>query len=294
MYSAIAKNRTKSVFLIVAFLALVIAVGYAYGLYAGDPYGATIVASVVSVTTGFVGYYTSDKVALAASGAKPVAREQLPELYRIVENLCLASGTPMPRLYVIDDASLNAFATGRNPQHAAIAVTTGLLEKLERRELEGVLAHELSHIRNYDILVMTLAVVFGGIIAMLADTFFRFGGFTNRGRSDNRNGGGVLVLVGLVLLILAPLAATLIRLAVSRQREYLADASGALLTRYPEGLALALRKISGDPVIERAGDATAHLFIANPLRAGVVNRLFATHPPIEERIKRLERMAGEA
>jgi len=224
-----------------------------------------------------------------------VTREQLPELYRIVENLCIASGTPMPKIHVIDDASLNAFATGRNPKHAAIAVTTGLLEKLERRELEGVLAPELSHIRNYDILVMTLAVVFGGIIRMIANTFFRFGGFTNRGRSDRSNGGNaIFLLIGLALLILAPLAATLIRLAVSRQREYLADASGALLTRYPEGLALALRKISGDPVIERAGDATAHLFIANPLSAGMVNRMFSTHPPIEERIKRLERMASEA
>lgn len=294
MYSAITRNRFRSALLLLGFFALVVAVGFAYGWYTGQGYGPVIVAVVFAAVSGFVGYWTSDSVALASSGARPLPREQAPELYRVVENLCIASGTTMPRVYLIQDESMNAFATGRNPEHAAIAVTSGLLQRLDKSEVEGVLAHELSHIRNDDILVMTLAVVFAGAIGMLGNLFFRIGGFTNRGRSREGNGGAIFALVGLALLILAPIGATLLRLAVSRQREYLADASAALLTRYPEGLAKALKKISGDPIIERASSSTAHLFIANPLRPGLMERLFSTHPPIADRIARLERMAREA
>ncbi len=294
MYSAITRNRFRSVLLLLGFFTLVMLVGTAYSLYTGQGYGPVIVAAVFAGVSGFVGYWTSDKVALMSSGAEPLPREAAPEVHRIIENLCLASGTQMPRIYVIRDESMNAFATGRNPKNAAIAVTTGLVNRLDRAELEGVIAHELSHIRNDDILVMTLAVVFAGTISMLGNLFFRMGGLTNRGRSNGNNGGGIFILIGLALLIVAPIAATLLRLAVSRQREYLADASAALLTRYPEGLAKALKKISGDPIIERASSSTAHLFIANPMQPGLMQRLFSTHPPITDRIARLQKMGAEA
>jgi heat shock protein HtpX len=219
------------------------------------------------------------------------------DLYRTVENLCIGAGLPMPKIYIIEDASMNAFATGRDPQHGSVAVTRGLLEKLDRRELEGVLAHELSHIGNRDTLVMTTVVVLVGTLALLADMALRlthFGAGTRRSyRDKNSKGEGILLIVAVVAIILAPIAARIISFAVSRQREYLADASGALLTRYPEGLARALEKIRGDPdPLDAATKATEHLYFVNPLsdHASAMNNLFATHPPIEDRIRLLRAM----
>jgi heat shock protein HtpX len=243
-----------------------------------------------------MGYYSGDKVALWTAGAVEVKKEDNPYLVRMVENLTITAGLPMPRVYVMQGEMINAFATGRDPQHASIAVTTGAMEKLENEELEGVLAHELSHVGNYDIRFMTLVAVLVGIIALLSHWFLRFNLFGGRRSSNDRGGnaGAILFVIGIVLAILAPIAATLIQLAISRKREFLADASGAQLTRYPEGLARALEKIGQqDGRLTRASNATAHLFIANPF--GAVNskglsRMFSTHPPLEERIAALRKI----
>jgi heat shock protein HtpX len=245
-----------------------------------------------------VSYFFSDSITLALSRAKQIDLKSSPELYKIVENLTIAAGLPMPKVYIIDDTAPNAFATGRDPKHAVVCVTTGILQKLNKTELEGVLAHELSHVGNYDIRFMTLVVVLVGIITLLADWTLRMSMFGGGRRRDN-NGGNIFVIVGLVLTILSPIIATLIKLAVSRKREYLADASGALLTRYPEGLALALEKISADQEpLEAANKATAHLYIVNPFKArgggdsrSWLANLFNTHPPIADRIKRLREMS---
>jgi heat shock protein HtpX len=236
-------------------------------------------------------YWFSDRVVVALAGAKPALKSEFPDLYNIVENLSITAGLPMPRIYVITDPSPNAFATGRDAKHAVVAVTTGLLQIMERRELEGVLAHELSHVGNRDMLVSTVAVVLAGFVSIIADIFLRSQIFGFRDR-DNREGGGVMMIVGIVFAILAPIFATLIQLAISRKREYLADASGALLTRYPEGLASALKKIGeyGKPM-QRQSSAIAHLYLANPEGSGRfakhVGTLFATHPRIEDRIHAL-------
>jgi heat shock protein HtpX len=254
---------------------------------------------IVSMGMAAAGYYSSDKVVLAISRARPVTKDEYPYLYNVVEGLAIAAGVPTPRCYVIDDTAPNAFATGRNPQNAVICVTTGILEKLNRVELEGVIAHEMSHIKNFDIRLQTLVVVMAGVVALLSDWILRsffWGGGRRRGGRAGRGGGGagaILIVVGLVLAALSPFIATIIQLAISRKREFLADASGAMLTRYPPGLASALRKISADPEpLEAANKATAHLYIVNPLKnvRGAVNRLFSTHPPIEERIAALEKM----
>jgi len=288
MYNEIAQNKRKTVILIVLFVLLVGLFGLGYGYYSGDYFGGLFMAGVISSGMSIFSYFKSDSVALVSSGAKVIKESDNKYLYRLVENLAIASGIPMPRVAIMDDPAINAFATGRNPEHAVIAVTTGAIEKLEKVELEGVLAHEMSHIRNYDILVMTIVVVLVGTIALMAD-MMRYGFF---GRSqDNKNGGGALAIVALVLMILSPLIAQLIKLAVSRQREYLADASAALLTRFPDGLARALEKIEADGnVLKKANHATAHLYIANPFRAGAMARAFSTHPPIKERITRLRDM----
>jgi heat shock protein HtpX len=231
---------------------------------------------------------------LSISRAREAPREQYPLLFNTVEGLAIAAGVPVPRLYLINDTAPNAFATGRDPQHAALVVTTGLLDKLDRLELEGVIAHEMAHIQNYDIRLSTIAAVLVGVIALLSDWFLRSMRWgRRRGSREGGSGSGPLVLVGIALALLAPLAAQLLRLAVSRSREYLADASGVMLTRYPEGLAAALEKISADPEpLEAANKATAHLYIINPLRewGGWANGLFNTHPPIEERLRRLRAM----
>ncbi len=253
-----------------------------------------------SVVSALISYYFSDSITLALSQAQEVDRRANPQLHNIVENLCIAAGLPTPKIYIIDDSAPNAFATGRDPQHAVVCVTTGILQKLEKAELEGVIAHELSHIGNYDIRIMTLVVVLVGTITLLADLFLRAQWLGGRRRSNNREGGEIgqwLFIVGIIFALLSPIIATLIKLAVSRQREYLADASGVLLTRYPEGLASALEKIDQDQEpLEVANKATAHLYIINPLKEnghgsiGWFSSLFNTHPPIAERIKRLRDM----
>jgi heat shock protein HtpX len=255
------------------------------------------VAVFLSFFMSFISYWYSDKIVLSMAGAIPVALKDNPELYRLIENLCITAGLPLPKIYIIPEQQINAFATGRNPKHAVVAVTQGALQKLNKTELEGVLAHELSHIGNRDMLLSTVVVVLAGTIALLSNFFLRmsfFGGFGRRNRDEERV-GVVLLIAGLVAAILAPIAAQLIQLAISRRRESLADASGALLTRYPEGLAAALEKIEHDEVPMRtANTATSHLYIDSPFKQEQKThwfvRLFMTHPPIEERIKALRQM----
>lgn len=290
LYTHQTSNRLKTWALMTVFLVVLIALGWFFGRVYNEP-GILVIAVVVSLVMNISGYWFSDTIALAVSHAKPVTREQYFDLYTVTENLSIAAGLPMPKLYVINDPAPNAFATGRNEKHATIAVTTGLLERLDRSELEGVIAHELSHIGNDDILLSTVIVVLAGTIALVSDFFLRMSLHSNGDRDDKA--GGVIVLIGLVLAILSPIAATIIQLAISRKREFLADASGALLTRYPEGLASALEKISayGAP-LKHANNATAHLFISSPFGAektqtGFFTKLFMTHPPAEERIAAL-------
>ncbi len=291
-YDFIASNKRKTVLLIIVFTALIVTLGYVLDEVYGGGGVIISIAVIYSVVTALIGYYSGDKVALRLSGAKEITEKDDPYVMRMVQNLCIATGTTMPKVYVIDDPAINAFATGRDPAHSSIAVTTGAIEKLENEELEGVLAHELSHIRNYDIRVMTLVIVLVGTVVVISDLVFRsflWGG----GRRRDREGGGALMIIGLVLLILSPIIAQLIKLAVSRRREYLADASAALMTRYPDGLAKALEKISvQDLPMRRASGATAHLFISNPFRGKTLAGLFSTHPPIESRIRALRNMGG--
>lgn len=290
LYQHKESNVRKTWLLITTSLLLVIGIGWLLGFYLGDArifYGFAI----FSIVLNLIAYWQSDKIALAMSGAKPVSREQNPYLYRMIENLCITAGLPMPKVYLILSAQINAFATGRNPQHAAVAVTQGALEKLQNEELEGVLAHELSHIGNRDILVSTIVVVLAGIISMVADVFLRVSYWG--GDDDDRS--PLIQVLALVAAILAPFAAMLIQLAVSRKREFLADASGALLTRYPEGLANALEKIGHDEIpMRNARTSMAHLFLSNPFKGrGKHNwftKLFMTHPPLEERIRILRGM----
>lgn len=273
------------------FLAFVIGVGYVFAGAMGDSailYGAVIFSIVMS----FGSYWWSDKIVLAMSGAKEVTRENARDIYNIVENLCITAGLPVPRIFVIEDTAMNAFATGRDAKHGVICFTTGILQRLNRSELEGVAAHELSHIGNRDILLSTVVVVLVGFIALLADWFRHWAFF---GRRDREEGNGQLQVIffvlAIVLSILAPIAATLMQLAISRKREFLADASGALLTRYPDGLASALEKISRDTEpLEAANRATAHLYIANPFKGKNITKLFMTHPPVEDRIAALRGM----
>jgi len=296
IYNRIDENKRQTVYILLAFTAVISAVGYFAGQYFGEGNGVAFLgfALVFSGISGFASYYGSDKIVLAISGAKEVKETDNPYIHKLVENLCIGSGLPKPKIYVINDTAMNAFATGRDPQHAVICFTTGIIDRLDRLEVEGVTAHELSHIGNYDIRLMSIVSVLVGTLVLLSDWFTR-GMFYGGGRKRDRGGAsGVLMLVGLVLLILSPIIASLIKLALSRQREFLADSSAALLTRYPKGLADALRKISSDKeVLEAANGATAHLYITNPLKgeqAGFMASLFSTHPPVEERIKRLEEM----
>lgn len=293
MYSAITQNKRRTILLIIIFIAIIVGLGYLYDYLYGYGRGGLVGALALSLLMTLTSYYSGDKMALWVSGAKPIEKTANPYLYRIVENLCIASGLPMPKLYIMPEPAINAFATGRDPKHASVAVTTGALEKLENEELEGVLAHELSHIKNYDIRVMTIVVMLVGAIALLADWMYRIHFFGGRGRDRDRGVHPLFALIGFALMILAPLIAQLIKLAVSRQREYLADASGTLLTRFPEGLARALEKIASDNrPVARATEATAHLYIANPFGNSHkwLTRAFSTHPPVEERVKRLRTM----
>ncbi len=296
MYEQISRNKWKSFFLILFFLGFIFLLVWIFEELTGfGRYGLILAVFIASAMT--VGsYYASDKIVLAISRAKPVKKEDYPYLYNVVEGLAIAAGLPKPRCYIIDDTAPNAFASGRNPKNSVIVVTKGLLEKLNRVELEGVIAHEMAHIKNYDVLVQTLAVVMVGVVALLSDWILRRVFWGGRRKDKSKGGGGgaaVFVVVGLVLAILSPLIAQLIRLAISRKREFLADANGAFLTRYPPGLASALRKLAADKEpLEAANKATAHLYIVNPLKdiKGKVNALFSTHPPVKERIAALERM----
>ena len=288
LYTQQDKNVRKTWLLMTTFLVLIVAIGFVFSQVYGNPnilYGFFIFALVMN----FYSYWNSAKIALRVSGAKPADEKEYMELHRIVENLAITAGLPKPKVYIINDPAPNAFATGRNKEHAAVAFTTGILAILDKSELEGVAAHELSHIGNRDILVSTVAVVLAGFISLIADIFLRshlFGG----GRDSDSKAGNILMIVGIALAILAPIFATLVQLSISRKREFLADASGALLTRYPEGLASALQKISSySRPMAHAHKATAHLFIANPF-GGVGKKaasLFSTHPPVEARVQAL-------
>jgi len=298
IYDRIDQNRRNTFFLMFLFVVLLSVFATAIGIVVGLPPQIAAIVAVPVLLFALFSYYASTRVTLAISGARPVTKADEPELYRTVENLCIGAGLPMPQVYVIEDGAPNAFATGRDPNHAAVVVTRGLLQKLDDQELQGVIAHELSHIGNYDIRIMTIVVVLVGIIALLADVMMRltiYGAGARRSNRDRSGGSAAIIIyaVALVAVILTPIAAQLIRFALSRQREYLADASGALLTRYPEGLARALEKISADPdPLEQANKATAHLYIVNPLHdhKSFLNNLFTTHPPIEKRIALLRAM----
>lgn len=295
LYTHADSNTRKTWFLITGFLVFIIAVGWLFSYVLNSSailYFAVILSVLMSVTS----YWFSDKIVLSMAKARAIEKKDHPELYRLVENLCITAGLPLPKIFIIEERQLNAFATGRDKNHAVVAVTRGLLEKLDKTELEGVIAHELSHIGNKDMLISTVVVVFAGIIALLSDFFLRmsFWGGGRRNNDDNR-AGALLMILGIVASILAPIAATLIRLAVSRKREFLADATGALLTRYPEGLASALEKISDDVTPMRsAHPATAHLYIDSPFNEKQSHnwfvKLFSTHPPVEERIRALRDM----
>lgn len=290
LYTQQGQNVRKTWMLMSIFLIIVIGLGFVFSRMYNNP-NILYFFVIFSVGMNIISYWYSDKIALTMAGAHPATREQYFDFYNTVENLAITAGLPMPRIYVIEDPSPNAFATGRDKNHAVVAVTTGLLSLMNKTELEGVVAHEMSHIGNKDMLLSTVAVVLVGFVAIISDTMIRmtvFGG----NRDDNREGSGIFMIIGIILAILSPIIATLIQLAISRKREYLADASGSLLTRYPEGLASALEKISqfGKPM-KKQSTAIAHLYIANPLGSGVFAKkavhLFSTHPPIEDRIKKL-------
>jgi heat shock protein HtpX len=294
LYDQADRNTRLTWVYITGFLIFVIGIGY---VFAGAMHNSGIlyIAVLFSIIMSLGSYWWSDKIVLAMSKAKPVTHENSREIYHIVENLCITAGLPVPKIYIIEDSSPNAFATGRDPQHGVICLTTGIIQKLEKSELEGVIAHELSHIGNRDILLSTVVVVLVGFVALMAD-WFRSWTFWGGGRKSNNEGEGnqfqlIMFVIAIIFSILAPIVAVLMQLAISRKREFLADADGALLTRYPEGLARALEKISADPQpLREANRATAHLFIANPFKGKKVSKLFMTHPPIEERVKALRGM----
>lgn len=299
MYTQIDSNRRRTIFLLGVFFILLIALGWAFSYVLNEP-AILPIAVVLAVFQAWTSYYYSDQIALSVSGAQELKRdtELGKRVHRAIENASIAAGIPKPRVYLIEDGAINAFATGRDPEHAAIAVTRGAAERLDKRELEGVLAHEMSHIGNYDIRVMAIVVVLVGIIVMASDLFFRMTFYGRRSR-DNNNGSGIFLLIALALAVLSPVFASLLQLSISRKREYLADATGSLITRDPEGLASALEKIAADhDPLDRANNATAHLYIANPFKptdpqAPKTNwfaNLFNTHPPIEDRVKRLRAM----
>lgn len=289
LYTEADRNKRLTWVYITGFLIFVIGVGYVFAGAMGNSwilYGAVAFSIIMS----FSSYWWSDKIVLSMSGAKEVTHDNAKELYHIVENLCITAGLPVPKIYIIEDSAPNAFATGRDPEHGVICLTTGIIQKLEKIELEGVIAHELSHIGNRDILLSTVIVILVGFVTLLADWFRHWAFWGGKGDGDSKDGRlqMLLIVLAVVLSILAPIAAMLMQLAISRKREFLADASGALLTRYPEGLARALEKISADQEpLEAANRATAHLYIANPFKGKKVSRFFMTHPPIEERAAKL-------
>jgi len=306
IYTAIEENRRKTALFIAVFVLLIGLIAFAVGIVLGLPVAPAGVVSLVLTAFALLLalwlYRASDRIVLGISEAREAKRQEHLELYRTVENISIAAGIPMPKVYIINDTAPNAFATGRDPAHASVAVTTGLLQKLSKLELEGVIAHEISHIRNFDTRLMVMVAVFVGFIAVLADVMLRYtwygAGRRTRYKGKGEGSAGAVVLVlAIVALILAPIAAQVIQFAIARQREFLADASSALLTRYPAGLAGALEKITNDTEpLEVATKGTAHLYIANPIKGqeSSMNNLFATHPPIKERVARLRAMASAA
>jgi len=293
LYNQAESNIRKTWFLITGFLIFIIALGWLFSRYFQSPL-ILYFAVIFSVLTSLGSYWWSDKIVLSMTRAKPIEEKDNRDLFHIVENLCITAGIPMPKIYVMPEAQPNAFATGRDYQHAVVVVTVGILQKLNKTELEGVIAHELSHIKNKDMLLQTVVVILAGIVATLSDFFLRIS-FYGRGGDDDSRGNAIIALLGLLAAILAPIAATLIQLAISRKREFLADASGALLTRYPDGLASALEKIAADQTPMRvAKNSVAHLFISSPFKGkkgtSWLVKLFMTHPPIQERVAALRGM----
>lgn len=294
MYSQIASNKRRSVLLVAAFVALVAGLDFLFAKMFQQP---TLFVPILIGAVGYalITYFFSSQIALGMSGAREIQKSDAPELYRLVENLSIAAGLPMPKVYIIDDPAPNAFATGRDPQHAVVAVTSGILQVLDKPELEGVLAHELSHVGNYDIRFMSVITALVSVVAVISDLLLRLSFWSGGGDREESNNNQLFFILGIVGAILAPIVAAIIQFAVSRQREYLADSSGALLTRFPEGLARALEKIAhNNRPMQRANSATAPLYISNPLKGRSLAGLFDTHPPIAERIKRLREMEDKA
>jgi heat shock protein HtpX len=295
MYSAIARNKRNTVFIILLFLVIIGGLGYVASVVYNN-ITIVVVTIVIASLYALIQYFAASGQALSMSGAVQIEKVDNPRLFRIVENLAITTGTPMPKVYIVDDPAPNAFATGRDPEHAVVAATTGLLELMTDAELEGVMAHEMGHVQNYDIRVSM--IVFGLVVAVgfIADMFLRFA-FFGGGRSNNNNNGGggnpVVLVLGIVAMIVAPLVATAVQAAISRQREYLADATGALTTRHPDALASALQKLSdyGRPM-QRQSSTMAHMWIADPIKPGIIDRLFSTHPPLADRVTRLGEMGG--
>lgn len=286
MYSNIAANKRKTYYIFLAFIALIAALGWLVSLYVGEPL-ITPYVLIGALIYALITYYSGSKMALAVNGATEIQKQDNPRLWRIVENLAITEGVPMPKVYIMNDPAPNAFATGRDPNHAAVAATTGILEIMTDTELEGVMAHELGHVKNYDIRVSMFAFALVAVVSLLADIILRMTWF----RSNDRNNSPYVMILGLAAIVVAPIAAALIQSAISRRREYLADATGALTTRYPEGLASALEKISQHGSVMRKQNAsTAHLFFANPLSGSTLTNLFSTHPPLEKRIAILRDM----
>lgn len=290
MYSAVAANKRNTIFIMLVFIAILAGLGWAASIYYGEP---TVIyyVSIGALVYAFIQYFIASKVALAVTGAKPIAKADNPRLYRIVENLSIATGLPTPKIYLIDDPAPNAFATGRNPKNASVAATTGLLNIMNDTELEAVMAHEMGHVKNYDIRVSMIAFGLASAIGLISDLIIRIMFF---GGSDARkNIPPQLYVIAIIAVILAPIVATMIQLAVSRQREYLADSTGVLTTRYPDGLASALEKLkNAAQPMKRQNSSTAHLFLVNPLKPGFFSKLFSTHPPLDERIARIRKLEG--
>lgn len=294
-FDEVTSNKTKSIFLMALFIVMIGLLGGLVGVIYGNLAIGLIISLSIAGIYALIAYYAGGKMLLAMSGAKEVTKQEYPHLFHAIEGLSIAAGIPKPKAYVIDDPSMNAFATGRDPEHAAVAVTSGLLKRLNRQELEGVIAHELAHIKHYDVRLMMISAIMVGVITILSDFILRTFLWGIHGRRGQQNGATVaIIVIGLLFAILTPLVAYLIKLAISRRREYAADAGAITMTRYPQGLADALRKISGDPdpALRGATSATAHMYISNPFRKskGWFKNLFSTHPPIKERIKRLEQM----
>jgi heat shock protein HtpX len=290
MYSEIAANKRKTIFIFTGFLALVAGLAWVFGQYSGSP---TMMWGVIvgGLIYAFISYFSAAKMAVLLNGAHEISKKDNPRLYRIVENLAITEGLPTPKIYIIDDPAPNAFATGRNPNHSLVCATTGLLDIMDDQELQGVMAHELGHIKNYDIRVSMIAFALVAVVSLIADIMFRMMFYGNRDNDNDSKAGQIFLIIGIVAAILAPIAASLIQLAISRRREYLADATGALTTRYPEGLARALQKIGAHgSALKKQNTSTAHFFFANPLKKKSFMALFSTHPPIEDRVKRLGEM----